>query len=220
MKSNKKSFALAALLTAAFLAFTLCVLLVDRAPIAPNGTDVGFSTINKATLDALGASSLCYHISSVAGYISIATVIAFSAYAFIRFVFQKRFGAMDKDLFVLAGLYAALIALYLIFEIVVINYRPILKDGVAAASYPSSHTLLTVSTLSAAILQLRTRIKKCPLRTLATVFFALTIVAAVVCRLLSGIHWLTDIIGALLLSAALISIYTAAVALLSKKKEK
>lgn len=85
--------------------------------------------------------------------------------------------------------------LYFLFEKVVINYRPVLIEGVLEASYPSSTTMLTPCVIPTAILQFKSRIKNVAIR--KTVLTVLAIFAAfmVIGRLISGAHWLTDIIG-------------------------
>jgi len=99
------------------------------------------------------------------------------------------------------------IALFFLFETVVINYRPVYINGVLEASYPSSTTLLVTCVIPAAIMQFNHRIKRrllkriiCSVSTVFTVFM-------VIGRLISGVHWLSDIIGGILLSMGLVAIY-------------
>lgn len=219
MKSAKKYILIGAILAALFAVFTVCAMLIDVAPIGPLDTTVGFATLNRAVFDALGTNALCYDISEILGLIALASVAVFAALGGLQLIRGRSLKKVDLDLYVLCGFYVAVVVCYVLFEVAVINYRPVLTDGAIEASYPSSHTLLTVCLMSAAILQLKKRIKQPHVRRISMAVCALIATATVVCRLLSGVHWLTDIIGGLLLSASLVCLYAAAVKWLDTKKQ-
>ena len=107
----------------------------------------------------------------------------------------------------LGGFYAAVMAAYVLFEVFAVNCRPVLINGVLEVSYPSSTTLLVLCVMPTAAMQLRERMKN---RTADMLFrraitaFSVFMVAA---RLVSGVHWFTDIVGGALLSAALVLAY-------------
>lgn len=114
---------------------------------------------------------------------------------------------MDRSILALGGFYIAVIAMYVLFELMPINYRPVLIDGCLEVSYPSSTTLMTMCVMPTAIMQLNGRIKS---KALSRAFFLVIAVFTafmVVGRLVSGVHWITDIIGGALLSAGLIFAY-------------
>ena len=98
-------------------------------------------------------------------------------------------------------------AFYVFCEVVVINYRPVILEEGLEASYPSSHTVLVCCVMTTAIMQCVRLIKHEMLRNTAVLFSALMIVIMVVGRLLSGVHWFTDIVGGILLSVALVWLY-------------
>ena len=96
---------------------------------------------------------------------------------------------------------------YLLFEVVVINYRPVLIDGRMEASYPSSTTMLVMCVIPTAMMQLNARVKnKTIQKTVLGILLAFT-VFMVIGRLISGVHWFTDIVGGALLSAGLVMLY-------------
>ena len=103
------------------------------------------------------------------------------------------------------------LAAYLLFETVVINFRPVLIDGKLEASYPSSTTMLALCVLPTAMIQLKTRIRGDAVRRAILGIFVAFTVFMVVGRLLSGVHWLSDIVGGVLLSAGLVPLYALAV---------
>ena len=77
------------------------------------------------------------------------------------------------------------------------------------ASYPSSTTLLTLCVMSTALMRWYRRLRHPILR---RVVIAVTIAFTgfmVVGRLISGVHWLTDIVGGILLSGSLVTAYAA-----------
>ena len=104
-------------------------------------------------------------------------------------------------------------AVYILFEFVVVNYRPILIDGFLEASYPSSTTMLVMCVMPTAIMQLTDRIKNNIIRVSVAVILSLFSVFMVVGRLLSGVHWLSDIIGGALISCGLVMLYCAFVSI-------
>ena len=83
-------------------------------------------------------------------------------------------------------------------------------DGEIEASFPSSHTLLIFVIIATAIIEANRYFSdKKTLKTVLTVIGILYIIVSVVLRLLSGVHWLTDIIASLLISASITFFYYA-----------
>ena len=75
------------------------------------------------------------------------------------------------------------------------------------ASYPSSHTMLAVCVMSTAICQLKWKMRDEHVSRIVQGVLAVLIVLTVAGRMISGVHWFTDIIGGVLLSAFLVSLY-------------
>ena len=75
------------------------------------------------------------------------------------------------------------------------------------ASYPSSTTLLVLSVMPTLAFQCNQRLKSITLKRFITIFTIAFTLFVVVGRLISGVHWLTDIIGSCLLSAGLFYTY-------------
>jgi undecaprenyl-diphosphatase len=94
-----------------------------------------------------------------------------------------------------------------LFEVAVVNYRPVLINGLLEASYPSSTTMLVMCVMPTAAMQLHARIKKRLLRQ-SVIFLIIAFTSfMVIGRLISGVHWFSDIIGGALLSAGLVLMY-------------
>ena len=208
-----------------FFLFTALVMTVDVQPIGPNGSTVGLASINGAFRDALGTTEsyneLWYNISELAGLIPLATAGCFAIFGLCQAIKRKSLFKVDSHLFVLAGFYAALLLAYVGFEIIEINFRPVLIEGELEASYPSSHTMLSIGIMTTAIFELHELIKNKKalliIFDVACIAIALTVLLG---RLLSGVHWLTDIIAGILIVSALICLYRYGVILIQNKKEK
>ena len=85
----------------------------------------------------------------------------------------------------------------------------------AEASFPSSHTMLVCVVMGSAIMLLGRYIKDEKIRRVLKIVFYLVIAVTVLGRLFSGVHWLTDILGGVLISICLLSIF----AILLPKRE-
>ena len=112
----------------------------------------------------------------------------------------------------MGGFYALVLAVYLLFEALPVSFRPILVNGKLEASYPSSHTVLVLCVMGTALLYLHSMEGRCPTRLLLGGACLLAMVLTVLGRLLSGVHWCTDVIGGVLVSSGLVLLYAAAVA--------
>lgn len=208
---KRKLWLLPAALWAAFVLFTLLLTCVDEQPIGPQGATVGFATVNGWAFQLLGVHLLWYHLTDWLGVAAIAIAFGFAVVGLYQWVKRKSIRKVDRHILVLGGFYLLVIACYLFFEKVVINCRPILMDGNLEASYPSSHTMIVVSIIATAAMAFRAL---CPQKKgwclAVDIFAAVVIAVTVIGRLIAGVHWLTDIVGGLLLSAALVVSYWAA----------
>lgn len=208
---KQKLWLLPAALWAAFVLFTLLLTCVDVQAIGPQGSAVGFATVNGWAFQLLGVHLLWYHLTDWLGVAAIAIAFGFAVVGLYQWVKRKSIRKVDRHILVLGGFYLLVIGCYLFFEKVVINCRPILMDGNLEASYPSSHTMIVVSIMATASMAFRAL---CPQKKgwcLAVDIFAAVVIAVTVMgRLIAGVHWLTDIVGGLLLSAALVVSYWAA----------
>ena len=216
-KRNILNFVISGLLFIAFLIFTILLKFVDVDAIGPNNSSVGFSKLNKAIADAIGYNDIWYKITNILGYLAILLALGFAIYAFVQLCKRKSIKRVDTDLILLGAFYISVIAFYCFFELFVVNYRPVLVDGALEASYPSSHTMLTISICCSSIFVLRKRIKSNEIFVPVSIALAIVSLVTVVGRIASGVHWFTDIIGACLLSAFLVMLYFSFVYICEKK---
>lgn len=192
---------------AAFALWTLLVRFVDVRSIGPLGSKVGFATVNGLFHHLTGVHMTLYVITDWLGIVPVIFGFGFAILGLVQWVRRKNILKVDYSILVLGGFYLIVLAAYLFFEEVVINYRPVLINNFLEASYPSSTTLLVLCVMPTAIMQLNTRIKHNTLRRIASWSIKAFTAFMVIGRLLSGVHWLTDIIGGILLSNGLVMLY-------------
>lgn len=205
----KRKLGIAFGLLAAFILWTLAVSLVDVQTIGPRDSAVGFATINGWFHDLTGVDMNLYHITDWLGLVPVAFGFGFAILGLVQWIRRKSLFKVDRSILVLGGFYIVTLAAYLFFEDFVINYRPVLIEGFLEASYPSSTTLLVLCVMPTALIQLRNRVTNPILRRIVCAAITAFMVFMVAGRLLSGVHWLTDIIGGILLAAGLVTLYDA-----------
>lgn len=208
MKKLNKSLIAGISLFVAFAVFTVLVKVVDVAAAGPLGSKVGFSKINTIIFDKIGTNDVWYKISEVFGMVALALVGVFACVGLVQLIKRKNLWRVDKHILALGAFYVIIGLIYLLFIFVEINYRPVLVDGVLESSYPSSHSVLSICVLSSSMIETRKLFgdrKKTIilLDTLSAIIMSIIFVG----RILSGMHWPTDIIGGLLLSLALVFIF-------------
>lgn len=210
-KKNSKTILVALGTLVAFALWTFLIRCVDVQPIGPNGSRVGFAAINGAFHALTGVHWALYTLTDWLGLVPIGIALGFAVLGLVQLIRRKSLLKVDRDILILGGFYIVVLAAYLLFETVVINFRPVLIDGKLEASYPSSTTMLALCVLPTAMIQLKTRIRGDAVRRAILGIFVAFTVFMVVGRLLSGVHWLSDIVGGVLLSAGLVPLYALAV---------
>lgn len=214
-KRSTVLFMIGAIALLAFVIWTALVCVVDVKPIGPNNTSVGFSTLNEYVHSLTSENMLLYEITDWLGLVPIMVALGFATLGVIQWIKRKSLVKVDKSLFVLGGFYIVVMALFIFFEIAIINYRPVLINGCLEASYPSSTTLLVMCVMPTAIMQLDAYIKNAVFKRI-TAFVMIAFTAfMVIGRLISGVHWISDIIGGVLLSLGLVTVYCATTLLIS-----
>ena len=199
-----------ALLTLVLIAL---VKFVDVAAIGPEATRIGLSHLNGFVHEKTGVNMLFYKVTEVLGILSILVAAAFAVTGGVQLIRRRSIAKVDKEIFALGGLYVAVVALYVLFEKVIINYRPIIMPGAEhpEASFPSSHTMLVIAIMGSTIIVLRKYVRGKGARAALQALCWIVMLATVAGRLLSGVHWLTDILGGIFISAALLSVFAAVI---------
>ena len=196
----------------AFAVLIWAVKTVDVAAIGPSGTSIGLSTLNKAVHDALGTNLFWHEAINVLGVAAIASGSVFAVMGLVQLIKRRSLLKVDSEILTTGVLYVSIGILYVVFEKIVINYRPILEEGQTfpEPAFPSSHTVLAIVVMGSIFLlagkYVADRKKVRDIKGIC----ALVIAISVMGRLISGVHWFTDIIGGVLISAALLSAYSAA----------
>ena len=196
-----------------FALWTVAVSFVDVSPIGPNGSTVGFATLNGWFHRLTGVHMSLYVITDWLGLVPVAVCLAFAVLGLCQWMNRKSIAKVDCDLLLMGAFYVVTIAVYLLFETVVINYRPVLMEGFLEVAYPSSTSLLVLCVMPTALMWLRSRTAP----RWIVVVIVLFIVFMVLGRLISGVHWLTDILGGVFLGGGLTMAYAAACDSLKKR---
>lgn len=190
-----------------FILWTAAIRFIDVQPIGPLDSCVGFAALNGWFHRLTGVCIGLYLITDWLGLVPICFCLWFAILGFVQLIQRKKLFRVDTDILLLGVFYVIVIAAYLFFEMVAVNYRPVLIDGRLEASYPSSTTLLVLGVMPSAFLQLRRRIRRVlPRRIVSWLIWAFS-AFMLIGRAVSGVHWLTDIIGSIVLSAGLVLIY-------------
>lgn len=206
----KKKLVFSAAAGALFLLLILALRTVDVSAIGPAGTKVGLSKLNEAFHSLTGTHFFLYDLTEWLGIAAIFVAVCFALLGLTQLIQRRSLLQVDKSILALGGLYVALAVLYVFFEKFIVNYRPVVMPGDAApeASFPSSHTMLFCGILGSAALVAGKYVKAFDTRRILQGVCWVLVGAAVICRLLSGVHWLTDIIGGVLISAALLGVFS------------
>lgn len=217
-EKGKKLLWIGSICIAGFLIWTLLIQAVDVQPFGVNGTNIGFATINCWFHRLTGVHMVIYTITDWLGLVPIFICMVFAGIGCIQLLKRRSLLKVDYDIIFLGVYYILVIFGYLFFEIIPINYRPILIEGIMEASYPSSTTLLVLCVMPTLVEQVNRRVKEGMVKKIVNVLIILFSVFMVLGRLISGVHWLTDIAGSIMLSVGLFCIYKAAVLLCYKEE--
>ncbi len=214
---KKKDFMVSGILLFLAIIYTLLVKIVDVQAIGPNDSKVGFASLNGFISKLIGSNMTFYKITEYLGYIAILMALIYALIGLIQVIKRKSLLKVDKEIIALGVFYVVVIILYVFFEKVIINYRPILIDGILEASYPSSHTILSICLCGSSIIINNQLFKKFKIAKYENILSIVLIVSIIGGRIISGVHWFTDIIGGVIFSIALL--YTFKMVLDKMKKE-
>ncbi len=199
-----------------FALWTVLVYTVNVKPIGVNGSNVGFADLNVWFHSLTGVNMTLYVITDWLGIVPVSVCFIFALIGFIQLVKRKSLFKVDVDIILTGIYYIVVFACYFIFEFIPINYRPVLIDGFMEPSYPSSTTLLVFAVMPTLVLRCVRKLESSLIKKLLVCGTMLFSVFMVIGRLVSGVHWLTDIIGSVILSAGLFFVYKSAVLLCYK----
>ena len=215
-KNGKRVLFVGSILIVAFAVWTALIQVVDVQPIGQNGTDIGFASFNRWFHKLTGVHMTVYAITDWLGLIPLFVCMIFGVIGMVQLIKRRSLFKVDYDIICLGIYYIIVIFGYLVFEMIPINYRPILIEGFMEASYPSSTTLLVLSVMPTLIFQVNLRLKNVSVKKMICILTSIFSAFMVIGRLVSGVHWFTDIVGSVLLSAGLFCIYKAVVMLCYK----
>ena len=203
MNKKKRNFFISTILILLAVVFTILVKVVDVKQVGVNGTNIGFWALNQFVFKTTGVNMIWYHITDWLGLMPIFMAVAYALIGFIQLIKRKSLFKVDKEIIILGLFYVVVISIYIFFEKVIVNYRPILMNGFLEASYPSSHTLMTICLCGSSII-VNKKMFNNKITKLMNMLSLIIIFITIIGRLISGVHWFTDIIGGMFISIALL----------------
>lgn len=204
MKKKRKDIFVCGGLFAVAIIYTILVKYIDVQAIGPKDSLVGFATINKFIFNLTGVNMVWYSITDWLGFVPLIIAFIYAMIGLVQMIKRKNILKVDKEILGLGVFYIIVIGLYILFETYIINYRPTLMDGILEASYPSSNTLLSVCICGSSLMINKYLFKNKNFFKVENIISILSILVIVIGRFISGVHWFTDIIGAILISIALL----------------
>ena len=217
----KKNFILSGLSGVLFVIWIAIIKTVDVKAIGPNGTSIGLASINKGIHEYFGINDIWYQITEVLGIVALGVVAIFALAGLIQLIKRRSLFKVDGEILSLGGLFVVVMVLYVLFEKIIINYRPIIEKGSTEveASFPSSHTMLICVVMGSTIMLLKKYISNKPSRVLLQIVCMVAMVVTVIGRLICGVHWFTDIVGGVLISFALLALFAGVLKVVEKSNE-
>ncbi len=204
-------------LSIVFVAFTLIVKFVDVSLVGNTGKEIGLSSFNSYFFLRLEPLDIWHTLSNIIFAIALLIAVAFVIVVIYQFVTRKSLKKIDKDIVAVVSSYILVAIVYVFFELVVVNFRPILIDGAVEASYPSSHVMISLVVITSAVMFLCGRANTKIRKVLAIVFGVMLSLMVIIFRILSARHWITDIIAGVLIALVILSCYVLITNIINKK---
>ncbi len=204
---KKRNIITAVVSTIIFIVYTMLLIKVDVKPIGPNGSSVGFAKMNGWFRDLIGQNNFMYKLSELLGIILLLFVFIYACIGLYQLIKRKSLFKIDREIIILGCFYVVVFALYILFDKVAINYRHVLLEGVLEPSFPSSHTLLAMFVCGSAVIMNNKLFEKNEYKKIINVLIIVLMVFIIVGRLLSGVHWITDVVGGILIATTLLYIF-------------
>lgn len=215
--NKKRNIIISIILIIIAVLFTYLVKNFDVKFTDVNGTNIGFSTINLWFNKLVGTNMGLYKLTNIVGVFPILIVVIYGLIGISQLIKGKSLKKVNNKLIILGCFYVIVLLVYIFFEKFIINYRPVIIDEGLEASYPSSHTMLALCFCASSILISKNIFKENIAKKLNIASLIIMFVL-VLGRTFSGVHWLTDIIGGMLISSALIMIFYTTLNAFSKNK--
>ncbi len=215
---KKKNIIICLILIIMSLFFTFLVKNVDVKAIGPNESLVGFADFNKFFYDLIGNNMIIYKITEILGIIPIIMSLIYVYIGLKELITRKSLLKVDKEIYILALFYVVVVLVYIFFEKFIINYRPIIIDGVLEPSYPSSHTLMSICLCGSSII-INKKLFKSKFFKFENILSFILIILIVIGRFISGVHWFTDILGGIIISSTLLAIFYTFISSIKEKIE-
>ena len=216
---RKKNIIISIVLIILSVLFTELVKNIDVKPIGPNESLVGFADINRLFHNLIGSNMIIYKVTEFLGYIPIVMALVYVFIGLKELIERKSLLKVDREIYIIALFYVLVVGVYVFFEKFIVNYRPILIDGVLEASYPSSHTLMSICLCGSSII-INKKIFKNKFGDVENILSVILILLIVIGRIISGVHWFTDILGGIIISSALLVIFYSLISSIKPKIEK
>ena len=216
---KKRNIILSAIMTIIAVVYTYLVKTVDVKKIGPNDSYVGFSKLNGWFSNLIGKNMSLYKITEVLGIIVILIVLVYGLIGLLQLIKRKSFFKVDREIYILGGLYVMMALVYIFFEKFIINYRPVLIDGELEASYPSSHTILAICICVSSLIMSKKYIPEKYLK-ITNIITILLLLGVFLGRVISGVHWISDIIGGVIISITLLMYFYTLYSSKSKTKRR
>ena len=211
MEKVKKLYLITAILLVVSIAYIIMVKSIDVKAIGPVNpetgvkSEVGFATMNDAAKNMIGESHAWYKITKYSGYAALLLAAGYGIYGFIELLKKKSIFKVDKRIITLGVFYVVVLAIYVLFELWIVNYRPVLEEsGELEASFPSSHTVLAICVCGSSLFVSKYFIKNKNIKKIIDVIALVLLVVTLGGRIISGVHWMSDIIGGIIISAYLL----------------
>ena len=201
--NKKRNIILSVFLTIASIVYTYLVKTIDVKSIGPNNSLVGFSKLNSWFRDFVGTNMSLYKITEIFGIVVILIVLVYACLGLYQLIKRKSLLKVDRGIFILGGFYVLMAIVYVFFEKFIINYRPVLIDGELEASYPSSHTILAICICVSSLIISRKYLDEKYIK-ITDIITILLLLVVFLGRIISGVHWISDIIGGVIISMTLL----------------
>ena len=204
-----KKFANSYIFASLFVVFSLWIRLFDVQPVGPEGSKIGFASLNVAVHEFFGMHLFWYKLTQLLGVLAIAVAAVFAVVGLVQLIQRKSLLKVDKKILMLGVIYFLVIMLYVLFEKVPFNYRPVVLDPAEGLepSYPSTHTMIILTIFGTAVGILSDYIKNTKLVLLLKITALIIMAVTIIGRLICGVHWFTDIAGGVIISLFFINLF-------------